>query len=84
MTVLCTDDGTIVLDGDCPPEDAETLLRILQTMPAADVDWRRCRYLHTAVLQIVMASRASLIGPCGDAWLAQWLTAETPAEKLED
>jgi hypothetical protein len=81
VSVLRSDDSTVVLDGDCPPEDAETLLRILQSIPAAEVDWRRCRFLHTAVLQIVMASGTSLIGPCGDAWVAQWVHPESPAKK---
>jgi hypothetical protein len=78
MTVLRGDTGAIVLDGVCPVEDAEPLLQMLQTMPAAEVDWRRCRQLHTAVLQLVLASGRALIGPCGDAWVAQWLVAKPP------
>jgi hypothetical protein len=42
-------------------------------MPVAEVDWRPCRQLHTAVLQLVLASGRAPIGPCGDAWVAQWL-----------
>ena len=73
MTVHREDNGAIVLDGACPVEDAEPLLQLLQTMPAAEVDWRRCRQLHTAVLQLVLASGRAPIGPCGDAWVEQWL-----------
>jgi hypothetical protein len=73
MTVRRGDEGLIVLDGVCPVEDTEPLLQMLQTMPAADVDWRRCHQLHTAVLQLVLASGKAPIGPCGDAWVAQWL-----------
>jgi hypothetical protein len=73
MTVHHGDNGAIVLDGVCPVEDAEPLLRLLQTMPVAEVDWRPCRQLHTAVLQLVLASGRAPIGPCGDAWVAQWL-----------
>jgi hypothetical protein len=78
MTVLHDDTGAIVLDGVCPVEDAEPLLQMLQTMPAAEVDWRRCRQLHTAVLQLVLASARVPIGPCGDAWVAQWLAPKLP------
>ena len=39
MTVRRSDNGTIVLDGVCPVEDAEPLLQMLQTMPTAEVDW---------------------------------------------
>jgi hypothetical protein len=71
-------DGAIVLEGICPVEDAEPLLRMLQTMPAAEVDWTPCRQLHTAVLQLVLASGRPLVGPCGDEWIAQWLGPKLP------
>jgi hypothetical protein len=78
MTVRLGDDGLIVLDGVCPVEDAEPLLQLLQTMPAAKVDWRQCGELHTAVLQLVLASGRASIGPCGDAWIEQWLVPKLP------
>jgi len=78
MTVRRGDHGEIVLDGVCPVEDAEPLLQMLQTMPAAELDWRPCRQLHTAVLQLVLASRRVPIGPCGDTWVAQWLAPKPP------
>ena len=78
MTVHHGDNGAIVLDGVCPVEDAEPLLRLLQTTPVAEVDWRPCRQLHTAVLQLVLASGRAPIGPCGDAWIEQWLVPKLP------
>lgn len=78
MTVRRGDNGAIVLNGDCPVEDAEPLLQMLQAMPAAQVDWRQSRQMHTAVLQLVLASGRALIGPCGDAWVAQWLVPKLP------
>jgi hypothetical protein len=78
MTVHRGDNGVIVLDGVCPVEDAEPLLQLLQTMPAAEVDWRPCRQLHTAVLQLVLASGTAPTGPCGDVWVAQWLAPNCP------
>ena len=73
MTVRLGDNGAIVLDGVCPVEDAEPLLQLLQTTPAAKVDWRRCNLLHTAVFQLILASGRAPIGPCGDVWAEQWL-----------
>jgi hypothetical protein len=73
MTVRRDDKGAIMLDGVCPVEDAEPLLQMLQTMPAVEIDWRQCGQLHTAVFQLVLASGRAPIGPCGDAWVAQWL-----------
>jgi hypothetical protein len=76
MTVRRGDDGAIILEGVCSVEDAEPFLQMLQTMPAAEVDWRDCRQLHTAVLQLVLASAKVPIGPCGDAWVAKWLASK--------
>jgi hypothetical protein len=78
MTVGLSDTGTVVLDGVCAVEDAEPLLQLLQVTPAAVVDWTPCRQLHTAVFQIILASGIEPIGPCGDAWVAQWLTPKLP------
>ena len=42
MSVRRGDDAaTIVLDGNCPVEDAEPLLQLLQASPAASLDWRQ-------------------------------------------
>ena len=78
MTILRSDDGTVVLDGVCAVEDAEPLLQRLQATPAASVDWTQCRQLHTAVLQVIMASGGSPMGPCGDVWVEQWLAPKLP------
>ena len=66
MTVRRGDNGVIVLDGVCPVEDAEPLLQMLQAMPAAQIDWKSCHQVHTAVLQLVLASGRVPVGPCGD------------------
>ena len=73
MTVRRSDDGALVLEGVCPVEDAETLLQLLQTGPAEVLDWKPCRQLHTAVLQVILASGIVPVGPCGDALVGQWL-----------
>ncbi len=75
MSVRRDDTETIVLEGNCPVEDAEPLLQMLQATPAAACDWTRCSHVHTAVIQIVLAARPKLIGPCGDPWIDQWITA---------
>ncbi|MGB8127907.1 MAG: hypothetical protein WCF50_30060, partial [Pseudolabrys sp.] len=72
MTIRRSDEGILILDGVCAVEDAESLLQMLQTMPAAEIDWTQCCQLHTAVLQLILASGRVPIGPCGDDWIAQW------------
>jgi hypothetical protein len=78
MTVTRQDPDTIVLTGPCPVEDAEPLLQMLLETPAAAIDWRACQSPHTAVVQVVLAARPALIGPCGDPWLEQWFAADMP------
>ena len=75
MSVRRQDDGSVVLDGNCPVEEAEALLQMLQATPAAPLDWTQCSHLHTAVLQVVLAARPALIGPCGDRWIEQWVAS---------
>ncbi len=74
MSVHQDDSGAIILEGNCPVEDAETLLRLLQTTPTATVDWTRCGRLHTAVLQVIIAVAPALAGACGDPWVDKWAT----------
>jgi hypothetical protein len=73
VTVRSADNGMLVLEGVCPVEDAEALLQQLQARPAATVDWTQCSHLHTAVLQVVLASGRNPIGPCGDPIVSRWL-----------
>ena len=74
MTVK-RDGDVIVLDGECQAEDAETLLEHLQARPSgqrATVDWSACNRLHTAVLQVLMATAPEIRGACGDAFVREW------------
>lgn len=73
MSVRRTDGGVVVLEGDCPVDDAEPLLELLQKTPGATVDWTGCGRLHTAVVQVVLAAGAAPTGPCGDPFVRQWI-----------
>ena len=73
MTVRTADDGTIVLEGRCAVEDAETLVRLLLRAPAATVDWRDCDHAHTAIIQILMAARPAMRGPPRSIQLRHWI-----------
>ena len=63
----------VVLEGHCPVEDAEPLLQLLQSNPTVPLDWRQCQSIHTAVLQVILAAKPKLIGPCADFWTERWL-----------
>ena len=73
MSVQRQSDGSILLSGACPVEDAEPLLQLLQATPGAQCDWTRCNQLHTAVVQVILMARPALVGPCGDPWIEHWV-----------
>ncbi len=55
-------------------EDAETLLDWLKNQPKPGVNLSKCVHLHTAVLQVLLITRARIQGPINDPWLAQALS----------
>jgi hypothetical protein len=73
MTVSVARDGAIMLEGNCPLEDAEPLLQLLRRHPGEPVDWRRCNALHTAIVQVLMAAQPRIRGPAGSALLRRWI-----------
>jgi len=79
MTVRLNEAGMIVIEGENPVEDAEILLEHLNAHPGAAVDCSRCRIMHTAVLQVLMAAKPRISGPCGDDFVRAWTgLGETP------
>ena len=66
-----------VFTGACEVEEAETLHGWLLEQPKASLNLRHCEHLHTAVLQVVLAVRATTgikIDPLpNDPWLARVL-----------
>jgi len=69
LTVRLVSGSVIELEGICPIEDAEPLLRHLLSAPHATVDWRACEQAHTAVIQILLAAGVPLRGPPAGAIL---------------
>jgi hypothetical protein len=66
-------DQVIELAGDCPNEDAETLLMHLLADPLARVDWSACERAHTAVLQVLLAAQRPIDGSPQGTFLSQWI-----------
>jgi hypothetical protein len=63
----------IVLEGDCPVEDAEALARLLGDPSVEGIDWTGAQRVHTAVVQLVLRGRGAVTGPCGDPFVARWI-----------
>jgi hypothetical protein len=65
--------GVIILEGDCPIDEAEPLLELLLANPGASVDWSACGQLHTAVVQVLLAARPPMEGEPGTPFLRRWI-----------
>jgi hypothetical protein len=63
----------IVLRGNCPVEDAEALMILLQAHPDFAVDIDNAIHLHAAVLQVLLAFRPRLSGSAHDAFTQRWI-----------
>ena len=70
-------DGTIVLFGSCPVDEAEPLHRMLLSVPSAQVDWTQCSHVHSAILQLILAARPMINGPCGDPFVDRWISGKS-------
>jgi hypothetical protein len=66
-------DGVIVLEGDCPVDEAEALLDLLLANPNVPVDWTDCHQLHTSIVQVLIVARRSIRGEPGDVFLRRWI-----------
>ncbi|TCT01723.1 hypothetical protein [Aquabacter spiritensis] len=73
MPVRRLDPETLVLEGHCPVEDAEALLRLLSATPDACVDWRGCESAHAALVQILLATGARRRGPPAGPFLRSFV-----------
>ncbi len=62
MTVRKREDGVIAMEGRCSLDESETLLMLLSESADPIVDWSACDDAHSAVLQVLLAARPTLIG----------------------
>ena len=69
MTVNLIDPSSIELVGTCSLEDAEVLFQHLLENRTIAVDWSKCRVAHTAVVQVLLASKCVLKGPPAGSFL---------------
>lgn len=70
MSVGAKDGGVIELSGRCGAEDAEVLQNRLVAAPGSPVEWTSCEYLHSAVIQVLLAARPDMRGPPTNTFLA--------------
>ncbi|WP_454715649.1 hypothetical protein [Caulobacter segnis] len=69
-------DGDVVyLTGHCRVEDAETLAALLQPSEGVIVDISGCDSLHAAVVQVLLAFDAPVVGEPAESFLRDRLLA---------
>ncbi|KQW66958.1 hypothetical protein ASE17_19975 [Phenylobacterium sp. Root77] len=56
------DEDAIRLEGDCPADDAERLVVLIEAAPGWPIDLSACGRLHTAVVQALLHAGSRLIG----------------------
>jgi hypothetical protein len=82
MTIRRVDE-TVLLEGVCAVEEAETLMQEIQA-GATLIDWTECVHLHTACLQVILASgvptRGTPLNPSLARWLPRMVPPGTPPE----
>ncbi len=58
----------------CTVEDALPFIEHLRTSGAAEIDLADCVYLHTALLQLLLIVRPTILAMPTDPFLARWIT----------
>lgn len=74
-------DGVIFLAGRCRIEEAETLLGYLLEDSDRRVDLSACEALHSAVVQVMMATRPAIAGKPVDPFLCAYVVPLLETER---
>ena len=77
------DEQTIHLEGRCRLEDAEALLAALLHAPDRPIDVSAAETLHTAVIQLVLASGRRVEGEWSNSFLGKFVVMPTPQAHQE-
>jgi len=73
------EDGVVSLEGHCSVEEAPDLFQALLALDAPTIDLARAESLHTAVAQVLIASRGKLRSSPTDPVLAACFTSLSDA-----
>lgn len=66
------------LSGHISADEAESLFGWVQSHPKGKVDLSECTHLHTACLQVLMATHQKISAWPADTALAAWLHSALP------
>jgi hypothetical protein len=63
----------IEMDGYCPIDDAEELMKFLEEHPTASVSLERCQHMHSALLQLLLSYRVRVVGEAYTPFIWKWV-----------
>jgi len=73
-------DQTAVMDGVCTIEEVEGLIAFLERTPRASVSMSACEHVHTAILQVLLGHRVTLVGDVPSPFLWKWVAPLLPRQ----
>jgi hypothetical protein len=73
------EEGVVRLEGHCPVDEAPELFQALLALDTPTIDLDKAESLHTAVAQVLIASRGTLQNPPTDPVLSACFAALTKA-----
>ena len=74
-------EGSIILEGACALEDAETLQDLMEAHPDQPVDLAAAGHLHAAIAQLLLARRPAITGGAGDGFARFWVPQLNPPDQ---
>jgi hypothetical protein len=70
---LRTDDNVVILEGHCTIEEAQALFDLLGSVEDPVFDIARAKTIHTAIVQLILASGGKVRGPAASIVLSACL-----------
>ncbi len=68
------EDSTVYFEENCTVEEALVLAEYLRDHSSTQVDLRGCTYLHTSLMQVLLAMQTTCVALPEEPFMARWLT----------
>lgn len=68
------EDNTVYFEENCAVEEALVLAEYSRDHPGTQADLRNCTYLHTSLMQVLLAMQITCVTLPEEPFMARWLT----------
>jgi hypothetical protein len=69
------EDNSVYFEENCAADEALVLSEYLRDHPGTPADLRNCTYLHTSLMQVLLAREMPCVALPEDPFMARWLPA---------